>query len=278
MKKIEKAALFLKQHRQLFRCPVCQAAYTAVTDKSIICPNGHRLDLSKKGTLYFLRRAIAPEYDKEMLLCRRRILQAGLFDPFVNLIKTQLPAKATALDVGCGEGTTLNQMEDQLATAVGFDISTDGINLATQQVTKAFFCVADLAHLPFNEHTFDVIFNIFSPSNYQEFGRILRPAGKVIKVIPNADYLKELRRTLYAYDAQNKTYSNEAVLTHFKENYAKVTEKQVKYQFSLTPALSHDLLYMTPLHWHAKPERIQAVLAEPFSKITVDVTVLTGEK
>ncbi|MDZ7835836.1 MAG: hypothetical protein U5K84_11455 [Alkalibacterium sp.] len=32
-----------------------------------------------------------------------------------------------------------------------------------------------------------------SPSNYEEFDRLLKPGGRVIKVIPGEDYLKELR-------------------------------------------------------------------------------------
>ncbi|MFD1318619.1 methyltransferase domain-containing protein [Loigolactobacillus zhaoyuanensis] len=275
MKKIERGQQFLRQNLALFQCPVCHVGYQTVSENSLICPNGHQLDLSKKGTLYFLQRQVQSEYDQAMLASRRRILQAGLFDGFLDVVREKLPQQAIGLDVGCGEGTPLHKLEDKLQTAIGFDISKAGVNLATQQETKAFFCVADLAHLPFNAATFDTILNIFSPSNYREFARIMRPGAQVIKVIPNTDYLAELRQALFAGD-RRAVYSNEKVLAHFNESYQQVSSQRVRYQFNIPRENFADLVLMTPLHWQATPEQLQQLLAQPFPQITVDVTVLIG--
>ena len=277
MKKIERGQRFLRQHLNLFQCPVCHEAYHAVIENSLSCPNGHQLDLSKKGTLYFLQRQVQSEYDAAMLASRRRILQAGLFDGFLDVVREKLPKAGAGLDVGCGEGTPLHKLEADLKTAIGFDISKAGVNLATQQDKAAFFCVADLAHLPFNAASFDVILNIFSPSNYREFARIMRPDAQVIKVIPNTDYLSELRQALFAGD-RRAVYSNEKVLAHFKESYRQVTAQRVRYQFTIPPENFADLVLMTPLHWQATPEQLQQLLAQPFTQITVDVTVLIGAR
>jgi 23S rRNA (guanine745-N1)-methyltransferase len=274
MKKIEAAQQFLQHHLALFRCPVCQQPYEAVEGFSLVCPIGHRLDLNRKGTLYFLQHQIKSEYDADMLSSRRRILQAGLFDPFVQAIQQQLAPDATILDVGCGEGTSLQQLATATNTAVGFDISPAGVNLATQPQTPAFFCVADLARLPFNDHSFTTVLNLFSPSNYAEFQRVLKPGGQLFKIIPNADYLAELRAALYANDPRKSSYSNEQVLTHFQHYYPQAQTTRFRYQLPLTSALARDLLYMTPLHWQAPEERVKAYLAAPLTAITVDVTLL----
>lgn len=52
LKKIDRGALFLAKQQALFRCPKCHREMNQI-EKSLICLNGHRFDLAKKGTLYF---------------------------------------------------------------------------------------------------------------------------------------------------------------------------------------------------------------------------------
>lgn len=47
---------------------------------------------------------------------------------------------------------------------IGFDLSKEGIYLASNQPIDAFWCVADLTNLPFADQGLDTILNIFSPS------------------------------------------------------------------------------------------------------------------
>lgn len=51
--------------------------------------------------------------------------------------------------------------------------------------------------MPFASNHFSDVINILSPSNYQEFKRVLKPQGQIIKVMPNANYLQELRHLVY---------------------------------------------------------------------------------
>lgn len=67
MKKIEIGKQFISNHLDLFRCPICDQPFAEMTEFSLICPNGHGFDLSKKGTLYFLTHNSNNEYDAEML-------------------------------------------------------------------------------------------------------------------------------------------------------------------------------------------------------------------
>ena len=63
--------------------------------------------------------------------------------------------------------------------------------------------------------SFDTILNLFSPSNYQEFDRILKPGGQVIKVVPAASYLKELRQAFIQMILQNKSILMNVSLINF---------------------------------------------------------------
>jgi 23S rRNA (guanine745-N1)-methyltransferase len=279
MKKIEKGRVFLVEHLDLFRCTIDGLPYTAVDGNGLVCANNHHLDLNKKGSLYFLNHAVNTEYDDSMLAARRRVLTAGLFDGIVSAVNDVLPQQPLRiLDVGTGEGTPFVKLLAQRAqqdTAVGFDISKAGVNLATQLESNAFFAVADLANLPFNDNSFDAVIEFFSPSAYDEFNRVLRNGGEIVKVIPAAGYLQELREMLYPEDSPNHTYSNERVVARFKEMYPNVIETPVSYTWQIPGELYGDLLHMTPLHWGARPEAQSAAEATPLRTVTVEVVVLS---
>ena len=57
MKKIEKAAGFMKEHSELFQCPICKDSFDQVDGNSLSCINGHLFDISKKrDPLFFIKR------------------------------------------------------------------------------------------------------------------------------------------------------------------------------------------------------------------------------
>ncbi len=281
MKKIDFGRQFVTQHLTLFQCPLCQQPFSQVVKDSLICPNGHTFDLSKKGTLYFLTKRANNEYDHDMLASRQRLLQAGLFDDIIAKIESYLDDKPeTILDVGCGEGTPLARLLERRQVrdiAVGFDISKDGINLATQYGSTAFFCVADLARLPFNQETFSTVIDLFSPSAYHEFNRVIRPGGKLIKIVPNAGYLKELRQLLYGDDQRNSQYSNQQVVELYLKHYPKAEVQTLRRQFKIPAGLQQDLLIMTPLHWGQNKRSGFEEDLQQLKEITIDVSFLVNK-
>lgn len=271
----------MNQHLDLFRCPVCKSPFDEVAGYSLVCPNNHSFDLSKKGTLFFLTKQANNEYDKPMLQARHKILQAGLFDPIVTEIATHLSDQPeTILDVGCGEGTPLARLlklRNQPDTAIGFDISKDGINLATQQSVDAFFCVADLARLPFNNHSFSTIIDLFSPSAYDEFNRVAKSGGKLIKIIPNSHYLFELREALFGKGQKNSSYSNEKVFDLFMTHYPDASIHRLTYTFSIPEGMQRDMMIMTPLHWGKDRQEDAIQNVDGMKSITVDVSVMVAD-
>lgn len=278
LKKIDRSALFLQENAPLFQCPLCHEPMTALA-KGIICPNRHRFDLSKKGTLYFLDHQIKTEYDHEMFLHRGAMIQSGMYQPLLDVL-APLCENEQILDVGCGEGSFLNNLAEQvsLGASIGFDISKEGIYLATNQPANLFWCVADLTNLPFADASFSTILNIFSPSNYQEFDRILKTDGQVIKVVPRSGYLKELRAAFYPEDAQKQSYSNQQVVDKFQQIYPDMTQTQVTYVFDIPEKNRLSLLEMSPLEWGVLPERKAKIQANPLTQITIDLDILISKK
>lgn len=273
LKKIERSRQFLAENHLLFRCPKCHEKMSA-EDKSLVCQKGHRFDLAKKGSLYFLDHQIKTEYDQEMFIPRGKLIRSGMYQPVLQQIAAW-QAGEKVLDVGCGEGSflqLLNQIKP-IATNVGFDIAKEGIYLATNQAVAAFWCVADLTNLPFADASFDTILNIFSPSHYQEFQRVGKPRGQVIKVVPQTDYLKELREKVFP---DGKPYSNQGVIQRFYQEMTEVEQKRIRYIFEIPEELRLDFLEMSPLEWQASPEIKAQLQAQPLKNITVDVEILKG--
>lgn len=259
MKKIESSKMFLTEHLDLFQCPVCGEGFQEVKDNSVVCIHNHQFDLSRKGTLHLLSKGGQNEYGKEMLSSRKHLADSGFFHPLLDTLLGYVnnPSQARILDVGCGEGSHLHYLTTQgvSGTKIGFDISKEGIQLAsTHFFEDAFWCVADLAHSPFAAESFDVILNIFSPSHYKEFQRLLTAKGKVIKVVPDSDYLIELREKLFASDQSKQIYENEKVIQRFKEYYPDCLHEHVRYTINLTADMAKWLVEMTPLAWHASEE------------------------
>ncbi|MEE6634961.1 methyltransferase domain-containing protein [Limosilactobacillus pontis] len=283
MKKIEKQRQFVRAHLDLFRCPTCQEPFVQLEENSIVCGRGHRIDFNKHGYLHFLKGAADTEYGREMFLARRQLLDAGLFKPIIQAVAERLSQRPLKiLDVGTGEGTPLAQLATLRAgqgdSLLGFDIAKAGVTLATQLDLDAFFCVADLRQLPFNDQAFDAVIELFSPSDYAEFNRVLAPDGTLVKVIPNADYLVELRHLLYSQDDQHAHYDNSRVRELFARHYPDSQVQRVRYRFALPAGMAAALVEMTPLHWGRGAKQLTASELAGLQAVTVDVSLLIAKK
>lgn len=278
LKKIDFARNFLETHQEQFLCPVCKKAFQ-LKEYSLVCAEDHQFDLSKKGTIYFLSHSIQTEYNKKMLLHRGKMIQSGMYQPLLEKLVDIMDVTGNTLDVGCGEGSFLTELS-QLGLAgpkFGFDISKDGIYLASNQPIDAFWCVADLTNLPFTDQSMDTVLNIFSPSHYDEFQRVLKKEGTVVKVIPESDYLKELRAAFYPEDKLKQTYSNKKVLEKFSKEMDVLVNERVTVTFAIPKENRLDLLEMSPLEWGVSKQVKEAIQKNPLSEITIDVRMLKGK-
>ncbi|KRN58677.1 methyltransferase domain-containing protein [Limosilactobacillus secaliphilus] len=283
MKKIEIAEDWVQRHLDIFACPICGQPIEKIDQQQLVCVNQHRINFNKHGYLYLLNHGESSEYDREMLSARRQMLDAGLFLPIVKTIAQQIGSRPQRiLDVGCGEGTPLYQLANILADPenayVGFDISRAGIQLATQLDPQLFFCLADLRALPFQNESFDTIIDLFSPSDYQEFDRVLKAGGQVIKVIPDNDYLPQLRACLYDEDDPHRHYSNQSVKERFLEHYPKAEVKPMSYDFKLPSDLRHAMVMMSPLHWGSGAHQLTNEDYQRLDRVTVNVNLLLAKK
>jgi 23S rRNA (guanine745-N1)-methyltransferase len=223
-------------------------------DFSLKCENRHTYDLAKKGyaNLFNGYTKIVKTYDKHLFSARKMISDSGLYSGLSNKlceIINHYHAPAV-LDAGCGCGNLTHEIFKNTGANPAFavDLSKDGIDFAAANFCEdnLIWLVANLNNLPFADDKFDMILNIMSPANYQEFKRILQPGGVLLKILPDSDYLKELRRFIYQENDKNE-YSNKDVLNNLAENMNIKESADVKYTHSVTAADIPALFDMTPL-------------------------------
>ena len=262
-----------------FACPICQEALDLV-QQSLACPNRHSFDLSKFGYVNLAPQVKASkDYDKENFQNRQLVLENGFYDHILNALSECLSPLAhpvNILDIGCGEGYYSRSLQERHPdhSFYAFDLSKESIQLAAKsdQEWKVKWFVGDLAHLPLLDQSMDLLLDIFSPANYQEFKRVLAPDGRLIKVIPTATHLQEIRQKVKDHLDQ-VDYSNEQIIQHFSDHFTIENTIHCQERFELTPALREALLSMTPLLFHVYPAQIDWT---DLTQVTISATILIG--
>ncbi|ALA53800.1 methyltransferase domain-containing protein [Shouchella clausii] len=277
-----KAAIRAKSIETLFQCPYCQLDMHVEHEASFICKQKHTFDFAKQGHLYLLtgQKRKPSQYNTSLFEARQQIImESGLFDRFhAKMRKLLAGTTGTVVDLGCGEGSHLKSIVNEEATvAIGLDIAKEGIVQAAKSYEGILWLVGDLAYSPFKAHSMDVILTILSPSNYKEYKRLLAPGGNVVKVVPQRGYLQELRTFFYA-GQEKETYSNEEMISLFKQHFRETTIKTITYSAMIKKSDLPALLKMTPLTWKAQNERKIAFLDQDVMDVTIDFAVLIGKE
>lgn len=275
----EKQSLFL-DHAALFRCPLCRGELRA-EGLSLKCGNAHTFDLSRKGYVNFVPGQKPLKYTKDLFLARERVFEQGFYEPaarrIAELIEDYRQAKKqerlVLTDAGCGQGYYSKFLASRRNDLViGFDLSAEAVMLASGGVHRALFMVSDITNIPVADATQDVVLDILTQANYHEFARILKGGGMVLKVIPGAQYLKEIRDLLKG-KLRRDAYSADAVIQHFKEHHSGAAVHSLHYALPLDQRQASDFLKMTPMTLQIGPSQIRA---EELDHITIHLLFLTG--
>ena len=263
-----------------FACPICQENLTLV-ESSLKCNNRHSFDLAKFGYVN-----LAPQikqsanYDKENFQNRQQILEAGFYQAILEGVSDLLeanPSAKTVLDIGCGEGFYSRKLQETHSdkTFYAFDISKDSVQIAAKSEANwaVNWFVGDLARLPLQDASMDILLDIFSPANYGEFRRVLSKDGILIKVIPTENHLKEIRQKVQD-QLTNKDYSNQDIKNHFQEHFTILSSQTASLTKTITADQLQALLSMTPLLFHVDQTKIDW---SQLTEITIEAEMLVGQ-
>lgn len=266
-----------RENQDVFLCPVCRSA-GSIVNASYVCEGGHCYDISAKGYLNFGPAQDTGQYSRALFESRREMLSSGLFAPVADTI-LEIAANAfagrpiTTLDAGCGEGYFACVVGSaQPGRVVALDMERSAVQLACKRDKSICWLVADNNRLPIADKKIDLLLNILTPANYAEFRRVLRGDGLLVKVVPGADHLMEIRGLL-SKQLRHDGYSNEGVLSLFEKNMAMPKAAEIRYRYAIDAGQAEALLRMTPMS-HRKD--LDGVRHQDLREVTVHLWILTG--
>lgn len=254
---------------EIYLCPKCSNE-ACIEGISLICGNNHRYDFSKKGYIHLINNYKPTKYNEELFQARADVFKNNFYKEVLvtlgNLVTKY--SRDIVVDIGCGEGYYIRELKKVFPEKYfyGLDNSRDAIELAVKEDKVNPYMIANLANLPFREKSISCILNILTPANYTEFFRVLGEDGYLIKVIPNSDYLREIRALV-----GEKDYTNDETIGLIEENCQIIERVTVKNTYTLDENLAASFLKMTPLTFSKK---IKDEDIKKLKQITIDLEIL----
>jgi 23S rRNA (guanine745-N1)-methyltransferase len=247
-------------------CPHCALALT-ITSSSAICPTGHSFDRGRGGYLNLLvggrLGSTGTSGDTpDALAARRRFLTAGHYAPVARALAHAVGTPpGPVLDVGCGEGYYLSQLD--AGEKYGLDVSKTAVQMAARTYAGTQFVVGTAYRLPVLDHSVGVVISVFAPHPFDEFTRVLQADGWWVTVTPGPRHLQEIRPAAQGESAKKV---EERLERRSVPPAEAVSALHVEFVLDLDADAADDLFLMTPIRYAG--DRVDAA-----ASVTVDVWV-----
>ena len=256
------------------KCPVC-AGELNLYDGFAACKNSHRFDRAASGYLNLLlsqkKHAKDPGDSRDMVLARRRFLDAGYYAPLRDAIVLKLKElkPKSILDAGSGEGYYTSEFS-KIADTVGIDLSKDAILRASKRDKTGLYCVGSIFDLPVFDNSVDVVTSIFAPYSAEEFSRV---TNTVIAVIPGEKHLFGLKEALY-----EKPYLNDEK-GYELPGFDLVDKVSVDFDIEVVGSDAiFDLFSMTPYFWRTPRDATEKLAKTEKLNTPISFRILTYKK
>lgn len=239
---------------QGFICPVCSSPLHR-EEKRYTCPKGHMFDRAASGyvNLAMNQASSAKRHgdDKRMIRARTEFLSTGAYrclsDKLVDISSELLADGESFLDAGCGEGhyTALLaqrlQKENKKCTLMGIDVSKEALTAAEKRKAGLMLAVASVFHLPVEDGSVSLVWNVFAPAAGEEYARVLRSGGHLIRVFPLEEHLMGLKEQIYETVYPNRPQEPEfdglelLETQHLRETMTLRSAGEIASLFAMTP-------------------------------------------
>lgn len=258
-----------------FCCPVCKEAL--ILDKRTYkCINNHCFDCAKQGYVNLLQSNKSKNKrhgdDKLMIEARTEFLNTDAYKPLCDLmcelLKKYVPQNADLLDAGCGDCYYTEKIETALAeknpTIFGVDISKFALIAAAKRSKSIKLAVASVFSLPVEDNSCDAVLNVFSPFAPEEYSRVLKKGGVLLRVIPLENHLFSLKKAVYDNPLKNPEENTEI------DGFMLAESRDLKYQITLDSNKQIESLFkMTPYYY--KTSRTDQQKLESLNTLTTEI-------
>lgn len=271
---------------KIFCCPVCGQALT-FAPKEAFCPAGHRFDRARQGYFNLLQSQASTTRrhgdDRLMVEARTRFLEQGFYKPLRQCLAEfavqYVPAPCAVLDAGCGEGYYTEGIAAALRDAgkdpqiAAIDISRDSAKAIARRPFEKQAVVASAFRLPVLSESCDLILDIFAPCAAEEFARVLKPGGVLLRAVPLERHLFGLKAAIYEKPYENSPV--EQALPGFKS----IAREDLCWTLSLDSQAKIDELFkMTPYYYKTSPADQAKVAALQSLSTELAFAVLADQK
>lgn len=238
-----------------FCCPVCKEELK-LDGRTYRCINNHCFDCAKQGYVNLLQSNKSKSKrhgdDKLMIEARTEFLNTDSYKPLCDLmcelLQKYVPQNACVLDAGCGDCYYTEKIEKSLVgkntSIMGVDISKFALIAAAKRSNNIRLAVASVFALPVADNSCDAVLNVFSPFAPDEYRRVLKNGGVLLRVIPLENHLYSLKKAIYDNPLKNPEENKEI------DGFELAESRELKYSISLNNNSEIESLFkMTPYYY-----------------------------
>ena len=258
-----------------FCCPVCKETL-APDGRTYKCINNHCFDCARQGYVNLLLSNKSKNKrhgdDKLMIEARTQFLNTDAYKPLCDLmcglLKKHLPQNASVLDAGCGDCYYTEKIAAALAEKnadiIGVDISKSALIAAAKRSKSIRLAVASVFSIPVADNSCDAVLNVFSPFAPEEYRRILKNGGILLRVIPLENHLFSLKKAVYDNPLKNPEENTQT------DGFVLAESRELKYSLTLSSNEQIENLFrMTPYYY--KTSRSDQQKLENINRLTTEI-------
>ncbi len=188
---------------------------------------------------------------------RRRGVQSKWHHLKFDLVRREIPAGSTHLDIGCGPGTFIGTLADSVQS-IGLDLAAPQIHYAREHYAapNRRFEVMAPARVPAPDDSVDVVTMIeliehLPPGETRallaEARRVLRPGGRVIMTTPN--YASLWPALEWVLNRRAKVSYEDQHITHFTASRLKALLAAMKFNIEKVSSFQFAAPFVAALNW-----------------------------
>ncbi len=192
--------------------------------------------------------------DRQMIKARTEFLNTKsyekLADELAEIVVKYSLDNTNLLDAGCGDCYYTEKIYNSFlehsknVNIIGIDISKDALIASSKRCKSIKTAVASVFSLPVRDKSCDIVLNIFSPFAPEEYKRVLKNNGVLVRVIPLKRHLIELKEQIYDNAYENPYEKAEA------EGFKLAESKNLEYKINLSGNQNIENLFkMTPYYY-----------------------------